>query len=143
MENTKITKKMRYEALIAMIEAGALDTITDYNADITADSMKDFCVSEIELLDKKADKAKERAATKAAAGDALTETVKGCLTADYRTIAEIAKAVAEIDSEATTSKVTYRLSKLVEAGIADKKETVVAGAEGTKSRKLQSYALVG
>ena len=41
MEN-KITKKNRSEALIAMIDAGALDTITDYNADITAESMREL-----------------------------------------------------------------------------------------------------
>lgn len=142
MENTKITKRHRYEALIAMIDAGALDTIVDYNADITAESMKDFCIAEIELLDKKADKAKERAAVKAAAGDALTETIKGVLTAEHKTIAEVTAAVAEIDPEVTTSKVTYRLSKLVEAGVATKSEVVVPGVDGGKSRKLQTYALV-
>ena len=142
MENTKITKRHRYEALIAMIDAGALDTIVDYNADITAESMKDFCIAEIELLDKKADKAKERAAVKAAAGDALTETIKGVLTAEHKTIAEVTAAVAEIDPEVTTSKVTYRLSKLVEAGVATKSEVVVPGVDGGTSRKLQTYALV-
>jgi hypothetical protein len=141
MENTKITKRMRYEALIAMIEAGALDTITDYNADITADSMKDFCVSEIELLDKKADKAKERAATKAAAGDALTETIKTCLTSEHQTIADITNAVAAIDPEVTTSKVTYRLSQLFKNGVVTKGEVVVPGVDGAKSRKLQTYAI--
>jgi hypothetical protein len=141
MENTKITKRMRYEALIAMIEAGALDTITDYNADITADSMKDFCVSEIELLDKKADKAKERAATKAAAGDALTETIKTCLTSKHQTIADITNAVAAIDPEVTTSKVTYRLSQLLKNGVVTKGEVVVPGVDGAKSRKLQTYAI--
>lgn len=142
MENTKITKRHRYEALVAMIDAGALDTISEYNEDITPADMKDFCVAEIALLDKKADKAKERAATKAAAGDALTEIIKGALTTDYQTIADITNAVAEIDPEVTTSKVTYRLSKLVEAGVATKSEVVVPGVDGGKSRKLQTYALV-
>ena len=142
MENTKITKRNRYEALIAMIDAGALDSIVDYNADITAESMKDFCIAEIELLDKKADKAKERAATKAAAGDALTETIKGVLTAEYQTIADITNAVAVIDPEVTTSKVTYRLSQMLKNGVVAKSEVVVPGADGAKSRKLQTYALV-
>jgi hypothetical protein len=140
MEN-KITKKNRYEALIAMIDAGALDTITDYNADITAESMREFCVTEIELITKKADKAKERAATKAAATDALTEVVKSCLTSDHRTIADITNAVVAIDSEATTSKVTYRLSQMLKAGVVTKAEVIVPASEGVKARKLQTYAL--
>ena len=141
MENTKITKRHRYETLIAMIDAGALDSIVDYNADITPESMKDFCVTEIELLDKKADKAKERAATKAAAGDALTETIKGVLTAEHQTIADITNAVAVIDPEVTTSKVTYRLSQMLKNGVVTKSEVVVPGVDGAKSRKLQTYAI--
>lgn len=141
METTKITKRHRYEALIAMIDAGALDSIVDYNADITPESMKDFCVTEIELLDKKAEKAKAYASKKAAATDALTEIVKNCLVDTYATINEITAKVVEIDAEATTNKVSYRLGKLVEAGVASKKEITVSGSEG-KARKLQAYALV-
>ena len=141
METTKITKKMYFEALIAMADAGTLDAITDVNADITSDMVKDFAANEIELLDKKASKAKERATTKAAATDALTETVKHCLSTAFRTINEITEDVIAIDAEATTSKVTYRLSKLVEAGVVEKKELVVPATEGAKARKLQAYAL--
>lgn len=141
MENTKITKRNYFETLTAMAEAGALDIISEYNADITPDMVKDFCANEIDLLDKKADKAKARAATKAAAGDALTETIKGCLTTEHKTIAEITEAVAVIDPEVTTSKVTYRLSQLLKAGAVDKAEVVVPGVDGAKSRKLQTYAI--
>ena len=141
MENIKITKRNYFEALIAMVDAGTINAITDVNADITPDMVKTFAMNEIELLDKKADKAKERAATKAAAGDVLTETIKGVLTAEHKTIADVTAAVAEIDPEVTTSKVTYRLSKLVEAGVATKSEVVVPGVDGGKSRKLQTYAL--
>ena len=142
MTETKVTKKIRYEALIAMIDAGALDAITDYNADITAESMRDFLVGEIELLDKKAAKAKERAATKAAAVDPLAEVVKSCLTTDYKTIADITSAAVAIDPEITTSKVTYRLSQMLKNGIVSKEEIVVPGVAGGKSRKLQTFALV-
>ena len=140
METTKITKRNYFEAIIAKTEAGTLD-FSDVNPDITVDMIKEFAVNEIAILDKKAEKAKAYASKKAAATDALTEIIKNCLVDTYATINEITAKVVGIDAEATTNKVSYRLGKLVEAGVASKKEITVSGSEG-KARKLQAYALV-
>lgn len=129
----KITKKSMYEAIVKAFETGSCPFD---KADVIA-----FCQKEIGMLDKKAIKAKERAATKAAEGDALTEIVAGVLTSEYQTIADITVAVAEIDPEATASKVTYRLTQLVKSENAEKTELTIPGGEGTKSRKVQGYRI--
>jgi DNA-binding transcriptional ArsR family regulator len=138
MEN-KITKKNYFEAIIAMVEAGSFD-ITAVNPDITPDMAMEWATNEIGLLDKKAEKAKAYASKKAAATDDLVEVIKSCLTTDYQTISDITAKAEAINTDITSSKVTYRLSKLVEAGVVTKKEVVVDGAEG-KTRKLQGYAI--
>ena len=128
----KITKREMYEVIAAGAESGkfAVDV-----ADIV-----DFCNKEIAALDKKAAKAKERAASKAAEADALTGLVADALATDeFKTIADIAAVVAESDADATVSKVTYRLSKLVKDGAAEKTEVTVPGKDGGKSRKVVAY----
>jgi hypothetical protein len=131
----KITKREMYEAIA---EAAKTGTACKYDAaDVIA-----FCENEISLLDKKADKAKERAATKAKEGDALTALVLEALTEDYQPIADIAAVVATKDADATVSKVTYRLTSLVKNGAAEKTELTIAGGEGVKSRKIQGYRIV-
>lgn len=127
----KITKREMYEALAEAANGGEFK--------FTAEDVITFAEKEIEALDKKAAKAKERAATKAAEGDALAALVENALTDEYQTIAEIAAVVAQEDAEATVSKVTYRLSKLIEAGVAEKTQVTVPAKDGGKSRKIQAY----
>ena len=127
----KLTKRSVYEALLKMVETGTLE--------ITEDELKTFCENEIALLDKKAEKAKERAATKRAEGDALTDAVRGALTGEFEPIADIA---ARIEGEdVTVAKVQYRLRKLAEAGEAEKEQITVPGGEGQKSRKIMGYRI--
>lgn len=141
MEN-KMTKRNYFEALRAVAESGAIDFAT-INEEMTNDGVITFCDNELGLLDKKAEKAKERAATKAAANDELAETVKAALTADnYLTVDEVTAVVAETHPDITRSQVTYRLGKLVKAGEATKKEVSVS-VDGGKARKLQAFCLVG
>lgn len=141
MEN-KLTKRNYFEALRAVAESGAIDFST-INEEMTNDGVITFCDNELALLDKKAEKAKERAATKAAANDELAETVKAALTADnYLTVDEVTAVVAETHPDITRSQVTYRLGKLVKAGEATKKEVSVS-VDGGKARKLQAFCLVG
>ena len=125
----KLTKRSVYEALLKMVETGTLE--------ITEDELKTFCENEIALLDKKAEKAKERAATKRAEGDALTDAVRGALTGEFEPIADIAARIEGDD--VTVSKVTYRLNKLVENGIAEKQAIKVPGSDGKKNRSIQGY----
>lgn len=128
----KLTKRNVYEALLKMVETGTLE--------ITEDELKTFCENEIALLDKKAEKAKERAATKRAEGDALTDAVRAALTGEFEPIADIA---ARIDGEdVTVSKVSYRLTQLVKAGEAEKEQITIPATEGQKARKIMGYKAV-
>ena len=131
MTERKITKKDKLNAIIAMAKGET------YIEDISAEDIVEFCVKEIESLDKKALKAKERAASKKTETDALCDAVAEVLTDEFATVADIA---AKIDSEdATNSKVVWRCNKLVELGIAEKSEISVAGGEGAKARKLVAF----
>ena len=139
----KITKREMYEALINLATTGNLEYDSAEGAvTVTGDALKVFAENEIALLDKKAVKAKERAATKRAEGDALTDAVRAAMsTEEFEPIADIA---ARIEGEdVTVAKVTYRLTQLVKNGEAEKSELTIPGGEGQKSRKVQGYKLIG
>ena len=127
----KITKREMYEAIKETFETGSCK--------FDAATVVAFCEKEIASLDSKAAKAKERAAAKKADGDELTDLVASALTDEFQVIADIATAVAETNADATVSKVTYRLGKLVEAGKAEKTQITIPGGEGVKARKVQAY----
>ena len=127
----KITKRAMFEAIKETFETGSCK--------FDAATVVEFCDKEIESLDSKAAKAKERAAAKKAEADGLTDLVAAALTDEFQVIADIAAAVAESDADATVSKVTYRLGKLVEAGKAEKTQVTIPATEGSKARKVQAY----
>lgn len=127
----KITKREMYEAIKETFETGSCK--------FDAATVVAFCDKEIASLDSKAAKAKERAAAKKAEADGLTDLVAAALTDEFQVIADIAAAVAESDADATVSKVTYRLGKLVEAGKAEKTQVTIPATEGSKARKVQAY----
>ena len=129
----KITKREMFEAIIALATGGEMK--------YEAEAFVNFCENEIALLDKKAVKAKERAATKKAEGDELTEAVRASMsTEEFEPIAEIA---AHIEGEdVTIAKVQYRLTQLVKNGEAVKEQITVAGGEGQKARKIMAYKLI-
>lgn len=135
----KMTKRNVYEALINYATTGVMSY--DGNA-VTAEALAAFAENEISLLDKKAVKAKERAAQKRAEGDELTDAVRSAMSTEtFEPIAEIA---ARIEGEdVTVAKVTYRLTQLVKNGEAEKQELTIPGAEGQKARKVQGYKLIG
>ena len=132
----KITKREMYEALVAYAEATDMEIELGETL-ITAADFVAFATKEIEQLDKKAVKAKERAAAKRAEGDALTEAVLGVLTVDLQTAAEVAAQIE--DEEATVAKVSYRLGALVKDGKAVK-EDVKVDRDGKKAT-LKGYKL--
>lgn len=127
----KITKREMYEAIKETFETGSCK--------FDAATVVAFCDKEIASLDSKAAKAKERAAAKKAEADGLTDLVAAALTDEFQVIADIAATVAESDADATVSKVTYRLGKLVEAGKAEKTQVTIPATEGSKARKVQAY----
>ena len=130
----KITKREMFEAIKETFETG--------ECKFDAEVVKAFCDKEIAALDAKAAKAKERAAAKKSEGDELMTQVREALTGEFQTIADIAAAVAEVNADATVSKVTYRLTKLVEAGDAEKTDVTIPGGEGVKARKVKAFRAI-
>ena len=122
----KITKKEMYTNI--------MNLLSDNEAIVA------FCEHEIELLDKKAVKAKETAAKKKAAGDELTDAVASVLNEEFQTIADV---TAQIEGEdVTNAKVQYRLNALVKAGAAEKAEVTLEGTDGKKARKVVAYRAI-
>ena len=130
----KITKREMFEAIKETFETGTCK--------FDAATVMAFCDKEIASLDAKAAKAKERAAAKKAEADVLMDQVRDALTGEFQTIADIAAAVAEVNPDATVSKVTYRLTKLVEAGDAEKTVVAVPGTDGAQARKVKAFRVV-
>lgn len=77
-----------------------------------------FCDKEMELIDRKNEKARERAAKKRAESDAMTDAIYAALTPEFAFVDAIVEAT-EFDG-VTRGKVVSRLSKLVKAGKAEK-----------------------
>lgn len=132
MTNAKITKKDKFNMIKGILEAGTVEGVD-------VEMLTEFVENEIALLEKKSAKAKETAAAKKAEADELIVAVQAALTDEYATIAEVTAAIEGED--VTTAKVAYRLNALVKAGVAEKAEKTIAGGEGVKSRKVQSYRL--
>ena len=130
----KITKREMFEAIKETFETGTCK--------FDAATVMAFCDKEIASLDAKAAKAKERAAAKKAEADVLMDQVRDTLTGEFQTIADIAANVAEVNADATVSKVTYRLTKLVESGDAEKTDVSVPGVDGGKARKVKAFRAI-
>ncbi len=123
MEN-KITKREMFEALVnyANGEHMAFER-EDEMVVVMLEDLKAFAENEIELLDKKSAKAKERAMAKKAEADELLDKVKAVLTGEYQTTADLVIAID--DEEVTAGKVQARLKKLVDAGLVEKTDMKV------------------
>lgn len=130
----KLTKKEIYEGIRKYYETGSQE--------LDVDVVVEFCTKEIAALDAKAVKAKERAAAKKAEADELMVQVQDALTDEFQTIADIYAAIEGANADATVSRITYRLSKLVESGLAERTEVTVAGVDGGKSRKVKAFKAV-
>lgn len=136
----KITKRNVYEALINLVETGELAYTTDEGSvTVTGDELKAFAENEIALLDKKAVKAKERAAAKKTEADELTEAVFAALTEEFEIIKDIKARLGMED--VSEQKISYRLRKLAEAGRAEKGELTIPGGEGVKASRKVAYKL--
>lgn len=133
MEKTTITKREMYEQIILMFTEDA-----ETEVKVSAEDVVAFCNKEIEALEKKAAKAKERAAAQKAEGDELTDAVLEVLTDEFQPAGDIVKALNRED--VTTHKVSYRLRVLVEGGKAIKDQINIA-AEGEKKHLVMGYKL--
>lgn len=84
-------------------------------------------------LDRKNEKAKERAANKRTEGDALRGRIEGLLTETPMTINEILMSLDEDDL--TPAKISSRMTQLIKAGKASKEKVKVDG------RTLMGYTI--
>ena len=133
----KVTKKQMFEGMVAYF--------TGEDTAISEAQFVEFCKGQIADLDKKAAKAKERAAAKRAESDELTDVVYGVLTEEFQTIADIADAVAaelgDAATDVTAAKITARLTKLFKAESIEKDQISVE-IDGKKTKKM-AYRLAG
>lgn len=124
MENVKkLTKKDYYE----MIKGIVVESDAENKDELVA-----FVDKQVEAIDTKAEKAKERAAEKKANGDALRERVERLLTDEYQTVDDIFEKVEGTDL--TKAKIIARLTQLVKADIAEK-----AQAKTEDGKKVMVY----
>lgn len=130
----KFTNKDRYTAIIAALNGA--------ETEIATDELVEFCQKQIDALDRKSVKAKEKADARKKALDELTDTIYDILTDEPMTIDQILEILD--NDELTKAKVSNRCSKLAKAGRAVKSEvTIPADKEaGTKACKLVAYAKV-
>lgn len=125
MAEVKVTKKDWYAQIRAVVEASDNEQ---------KEGILGFIDHEVELLEAKAAKAAERAASKKADGDELRNAVQAVLTDELQTIDAI---TAQVEGEdITKAKVTARLTQLVKAGAAAK--DMVKTEDG---RKVTAYKL--
>ncbi len=94
-----------------------------------------FIDGQIEQLDKRAEKTRERAAAKKVAGDELREEIFAVLGDTPRTIPEILVALG--NDELTPNKITPRLSQLIELGRVGKEKVK------TESGEKMAYFVIG
>lgn len=121
----KMTKKDYYEMLKTTVEGIEVENKED---------LLTFIDRELELIENKSVKAKERAAEKRAEGDELRAAVKSILTTENQTIDEI---FGQIEGEdLTRAKIVARLTQLVKTGEAKKEE--VKSEDG---KRIMVYAL--
>lgn len=126
MEKEKrMTKKDYFEEIKGLVEETEVENKNE---------LIYFLESQIESIDNKAAKAKERAAAKKAEGDELRETVKSVLTNEFQTAEEITAAIG--DEEITKAKVIARLTQLVNLGEAVKEATKTEDNKSKMTYKL-------
>lgn len=124
-EEKRITKRDNYEALKKIVEKSNVEN---------AEMLVEFINKQIEMIDNKSAKAKEKAAEKRAEGDELRAVIKSVLTNEYQTVDAI---TAQIEGEdITKAKVVARLTQLVNNG-----EAVKEQGKSEDNKKVMTYKL--
>ena len=139
----KYTKRNMFEAIVNFANGGhmAFEDAEGTVHVVTNDVLAEFAEKEIDALDKKAEKAKERAAKRRAEGDELMAAVREALSDEFETIADITAKIEGDD--VTVAKVQYRLGQLYKNGEADKGDITIPGGEGVKARHVVAYKMKG
>lgn len=130
---TKMTKRMYFEAIIRAAQTGSFDVDTE--------GVIAFAEKEIAAMEKRNEKARDRAAEKRAEKaefDELALAVFEVLNDEFQTIADIA---AQIEGEdVTAGKVSARLKKLIDGNKAEKAQISVE--RDGKAVRLMGYKRV-
>lgn len=121
----KMTKRDYFEMLKGFVPADAE----------RATELVEFIDKQIEQLDAKATKARERAAERKAEGDELRAMVAAAVTDEFQTIDQIMTAMELDDPDVTRAKITARLGQLVKAG------EVMKVAMTVDKRRVMHYKL--
>jgi len=125
MEEKKLTKK----DMFLMIK----DILVEEDVE-NKEELITFVDNQIASLDKKAEKAREKAAEKRAAGDELKGLVKSLLTNEYQTLNDL---LAQInDEEVTRAKVQARATALVKDGYAEKADLKTEDGKTIKGYRI-------
>lgn len=137
------TNRNFMEAIKNFCENGAFfytDSLGETHS-LAEDEIKAFAEKEIQKMNDKNEKAKARK-SKQQAEDPLNDTIKSILDSEnWMTPAEISAKLNMPD--VTLQKISTRVNKLIDEGVAEKTEITIAGTEGSKKRKGVAYKLVG
>lgn len=134
----KITKRSAFEQVQSILMDAMSADVIDND---TCNTLVAFFDNEIELLDKRAAKAKT--SKPKAENDILTTLAIVVMGTDTMTIPEIVDAINadNPDVDATAQKMVYRLNKLVKTGIIECGNTTIK-AEGKPTRKVNTYKVI-
>lgn len=134
MTTIKITKRDNYKELRNVVENTVYDTEVQ-------NRLLAFLDHEIELLDKRNASSAKYSKRSNKAADELAQRVEAVVTSANEPLT-IPQIVERIDLEGVTAaKVSYRLTKLVEAG-ALIREVVSIKPEGQSARRVNTYKAV-
>ena len=103
------------------------EVLEQIKAKLTDEVEIEVVQSLIDQIDKRAEKARERAAAKKVAGDDLRERIHDVLGDTPRTIPEILAALG--DEDLTPSKITPRLTQLIKLGCVGKEKVKTEAGE--------------
>ena len=130
-----MTKRENYEAIINNA------TITLQDTEVTVEDIIALAEKELETLDKRNAKARERAEQKRKDSDELGEFIYNeILTNDFQPIAAILTQINS-DEPLSASKIVARMKKLIEAGKVEKSEIKVNTDDG-KTKNVMGYKRV-
>lgn len=130
-----MTKREIYEAIINNA------TITLQDTEVTVEDIIALAEKELETLNKRNAKARERAEQKRKDSDELGEFIYNeILTDEFQPIAAILTQI-NTDEPLSASKIVARMKKLIEAGKVEKSEIKVDNGEG-KTKNVMGYKRV-
>ena len=134
----KITKRSAFEQIQSILMDAMSADVIDND---TCNTLVAFFDNEIELLDKRAAKAKT--SKPKAENDILTTLPLAVMGAETRAVPEIVDGLNadNPDVDATAQKMVYRLNKLVKTGVIECGNTTIK-ADGKSARRVNTYKVI-